>query len=172
MQNITTNEAMVYSGSDTPTASTKSASSDSESQCRVIIDSKPMATTPKERRVATSLDLSVNRGLVLLPEYQAKTDWSGALTPTRGTNARNTALKIVERARMITEKLDVGRGKDQSDESWDPRVPVLEVTVNYSELKFSICNFSRCCLQELFETSNRAEILLAFQDLAQQVHYT
>ena len=141
MQNITTNEAMVYSGSDTPTASTKSASSDSESQCRVIIDSKPMATTPKERRVATSLDLSVNRGLVLLPEYQAKTDWSGALTPTRGTNARNTALKIVERARMITEKLDVGRGKDQSDESWDPRVPVLEVTVNYSELEFSICNF-------------------------------
>ena len=119
-------ESISYPESDTPTASTKSASSDSD-QCRVIIDDKPVATTPKERRVATSLDLSVNRGLVLLPEYQSKNDWSGPLSPSRGTNARSVALKIIERARVITESLDIGRGKDQSDESWDPRVPVLEV---------------------------------------------
>jgi hypothetical protein len=86
-----------------------------------------MATTPKDRRVVTSLDLSVNRGLVMLPEFQANTEWSGPLAATRGTNSRAVSLKIVEKAHRITETLDIGNGKDQSDESWDPRVPIVEV---------------------------------------------
>ena len=86
-----------------------------------------MATTPKDRRVVTSLDLSVNRGLVMLPEFQANTEWSGPLSANRGTHARAVSLKIVEKAHKITEDLDIGNGKDQSDESWEPRVPLLEV---------------------------------------------
>jgi hypothetical protein len=86
-----------------------------------------MATTPKDRRVVTSLDLSVNRGLVMLPEFQANTEWSGPLSANRGTNARAASLKIIEKAHKITENLDIGNGKDQSDESWEPRVPILEV---------------------------------------------
>ncbi len=116
---------------DSPTtASTRStnlALDTRDPQCRVVIDNSPMATTPKDRRVVTSLDLSVNRGLVMLPEFQANTEWSGPLAATRGTNARAISLKIVENAHRITESLDIGNGKDQSDDAWDPRVPILEV---------------------------------------------
>ena len=92
---------------------------------RVVIDSRPVARAPRTHRIASSVGLSLNDGLVLLPEFQADSDWAGPLSASSKTKAGEIARRIVGRARVFTEKLDTGRGKDMSDESWQPRL--LEV---------------------------------------------
>ena len=96
------------------------------SKCsRVVIDSSPVASAPRSHRIASSVGLSLNDGLVLLPEFQADSDWAGPLSASSKTKPGEIARRIVGRARIITEKLDTGRGKDMADGSWQPRL--LEV---------------------------------------------
>ena len=89
---------------------------------RVVIDSSPVASAPRSHRIASSVGLSLNHGLVLLPEFQSDSDWAGPLSAARKTRAGEIARRVVERARNITEKLETGRGKDRSDNSWQPNL--------------------------------------------------
>ena len=105
--------------------SRRSSTGSSKGGLRVVIDSSPVASAPRSHRIASSVGLSVNDGLVLLAEFRPDTEWAGPLSSPSRSKAGEISRRIVGQARRITEKLDTGRGKDQSDESWQPHL--LEV---------------------------------------------
>jgi hypothetical protein len=81
------------------------------SKCsRVVIDSSPVASAPRSHRIASSVGLSLNDGLVLLPEFQADSDWAGPLSASSKTKAGEIARRIVGRDVLVSSRKNLTRG--------------------------------------------------------------
>ena len=82
-----------------------------------------------------------------LPKVAATTDWGGPLVD-RSSETRQFAMQIVDAARALAEKLDVGENADdQLDASWGPGTSILEQLVGSTDVNFVLDSFAKLAMK-------------------------
>ncbi len=93
--------------------------------------------------VASTMRFPANKGMDRLPENVAFTDWGGPLVE-RKSEVRKIAMKIVDRARAISEKLEIGQGAtDQSDFTWGAGVSMLKELFGTQSMTLILEDFTK-----------------------------
>ncbi len=93
--------------------------------------------------VASAMRFPANKGMDRIPENVAYSDWGGPLVE-RKSEVRKIAMKIVDRARAMSEKLEIGQGAtDQSDFTWGSGTSLLKELFGTQSLTLIMEGFAK-----------------------------